>query len=217
MKTDGPKAPTYKIETLCPIGQKIGGRILADVFMDDPMIQHLFGEESRKPEAKYFYDFMIYESIKLHRHMLCIKEGQRFAGLAIVDTPRTVKGLFVLTNIFYLLRVLVFRMKMPKGSVDFIRRYYKVTTKNRPKKPHYYLNCIGVDPAFQKKGYAKVLMNNIHAMVDQDPRVAGIGLDTENPVNVDIYQKFGYKLVKKEEVEGVLIYSMFREKEGRNA
>lgn len=82
----------------------------------------------------------------------------------------------------------------------------------RPKEPHHYLVCIGVRPEFQKKGFARKMLDHIHEKVDKGPKSIGIGLDTENPENVKLYKHLGYELISEKELGNFTIYCMFRPK-----
>jgi hypothetical protein len=54
------------------------------------------------------------------------------------------------------------------------------------------------------------MLDTIHNIVDEDITSIGIGLDTENPDNIALYQHFGYRLVATENLDGMMIYIMFR-------
>lgn len=201
-----------RIENLNESGQHIAGRILADVFIDDPLIKALFCHVTRQPETKSFFDFMIYESIKLKRWMIGVYAERRLAGIAIIDTPKSRPRWWMVLKIVYILRSLIYLFGLSHTSANLMQKYYRITLKARPKAPHYYLFSMGVDPIYQNKGYAKAMMNRIHAAVDQDKRVNGIGLDTVNPDNVEFYKKFGYEVISKQELDNMSIYIMFRYK-----
>ena len=60
--------------------------------------------------------------------------------------------------------------------------------------PHYYLAPLGVDPEFQKLGYASKLMRPMLAWLDE--KQIPSYLETELKKNVLMYEHFGYKIVE---------------------
>ena len=80
--------------------------------------------------------------------------------------------------------------------------------KQHPKSPHYYLEFIGVDPAWQGNGLGSSILHHLVSKADQD-RV-GCFLETGNPRNVPLYQRFGFQTVAEEEIIGVHAWFMWR-------
>jgi GNAT superfamily N-acetyltransferase len=54
---------------------------------------------------------------------------------------------------------------------------------------------IGVRPTEQGHGYARELLEHVHALAEADPASAGVSLTTETAVNLPFYQRFGYRLL----------------------
>ena len=59
-----------------------------------------------------------------------------------------------------------------------------------PQPPHFYLQILGVSPAAQRKGHARLLMETVLAQCDRSGFSAY--LETCNPDNVDFYRHFGF-------------------------
>jgi GNAT superfamily N-acetyltransferase len=70
--------------------------------------------------------------------------------------------------------------------------YARATEPLHPKEPHWYLNLIMADPAFQGQGVGTALMEEGLAAVDDE----GVGayLETNNESNVDFYATFGFQV-----------------------
>ena len=49
-------------------------------------------------------------------------------------------------------------------------------------------------------------------MSDADARSTGVGLDTNMPKNVEMYEHFGYEVIASSDVGPVPLWSMFRAK-----
>lgn len=63
------------------------------------------------------------------------------------------------------------------------------------KTPHWYLYAIGVDPKYQRKGYASALLKFMIENADREN--IPIYLDTNTKENIPIYEHFGFKVLEK--------------------
>jgi len=94
-----------------------------------------------------------------------------------------------------------------QAAGDYIDTVHK---RSAPFK-HWYLWLLGVDPAFQGKGYSTRLLQPMLARMD----VQGVPcyVDTLDEVNVAIYEHFGFKLIEKSPVPGtsLVVWAMLRE------
>ena len=77
-----------------------------------------------------------------------------------------------------------------------------------PEEPHCHLGPIGVVPAYQGQGVGRALMNRYVEHLDGE-KIEGY-LETDKPVNVDFYKKFGFAVVHEEKVIGVPTWYMRR-------
>jgi ribosomal protein S18 acetylase RimI-like enzyme len=64
-----------------------------------------------------------------------------------------------------------------------------------PAEPHWYLPLIGVDPAHQGRGYGSALLAYAVQQCDRDRTPAY--LESTNPRNVPLYQRYGFEVVGK--------------------
>ena len=76
--------------------------------------------------------------------------------------------------------------------------------------PHLHLNMIGVRRARKGTGLGGRLLEKVRALAEAEPGYSGVSLTTENPRNVDLYQRFGYEVVGHAHVEtGFETWGMF--------
>ncbi|NHJ83940.1 MAG: GNAT family N-acetyltransferase [Asgard group archaeon] len=61
--------------------------------------------------------------------------------------------------------------------------------------PYWYLEPIGIDPAFQGKGYASLLIRAMLERIDSEQLLAV--LETQTPKNVEIYKRYGFDIIKE--------------------
>jgi ribosomal protein S18 acetylase RimI-like enzyme len=97
----------------------------------------------------------------------------------------------------------------PEASHRF-DTFMELVEELRPAVPHMYLSTIGVEPDFQGQGHGRALIEAVHAMSESDPTSTGVGLDTDNPANVPLYEHLGYEVVKKAKLGELDVWAMFR-------
>ncbi|UCG54292.1 MAG: GNAT family N-acetyltransferase [Dehalococcoidia bacterium] len=59
--------------------------------------------------------------------------------------------------------------------------------------PHWYLAVLAVDPQYQGKGYASLLLNDMLACIDKEDLPCYV--ETEGEKNVSLYQHFGFEVI----------------------
>ncbi len=67
-------------------------------------------------------------------------------------------------------------------------------TEYQPKAPHIRLEFLAVAPHQQGNGYGRALLEAIHTLSEQHPQSTGVWLETANPNNVPLYERFGYHI-----------------------
>lgn len=71
-----------------------------------------------------------------------------------------------------------------------VARYGRALDGGRPKEPHWYLKAIGVDPAWQGRGVAGLLLRSRLRRCDQDGQPAY--LEVSKPEGVPLYERYGF-------------------------
>jgi len=66
--------------------------------------------------------------------------------------------------------------------------------------PHWYLQIIGVDPAYQGQGFSSQLIRPMLKRIDLEHLPCS--LETNIDKNVAIYQRFGFEVISKEKIQG---------------
>ncbi|MGD1027856.1 GNAT family N-acetyltransferase [Candidatus Binatus soli] len=87
-----------------------------------------------------------------------------------------------------------------------------VLAKHHPKEPHLYLQTLGVDPAFQGKGYGKALLDRLALEARVRPEIAGVYLETGTEANVAFYSSKGYEILGELYPLGVRQWRMYQRK-----
>ena len=87
--------------------------------------------------------------------------------------------------------------------------YENQSSIGEPKVAHHFLGMIGVQPGYQKKGYANALMNFVKEMASKNPESNGVCLSTEIPSNVSYYEHHGYRVISESDVGELHSWCMF--------
>lgn len=105
------------------------------------------------------------------------------------------------------------------GSDEKVRyeKYGRVASGLLPKEPHHHLNMIGVRNAYQGKGFARQLTNNVEELVSAHPTSVGLSLNTEVETNVNFYLHFGFQLIGQAKIDDKLnTWGFFMQRNKKN-
>ena len=83
-------------------------------------------------------------------------------------------------------------------------------TKSVELPPHVLVGMVGVSPEFQGQGVGRALLEHAIELATNDPAAEGVGLDTEVAENVGLYEKFGFQVMGRGDVDGMPVWVMFR-------
>lgn len=179
--------------------------LLSRAFAKDPWTRMLFCDDAKKSKA--FFTMIIRYCKATGGQVLSKHQESTLASVACLEHPMKLSFL----NVIKLFGSFIsFISACGFKTFNTINTYMRLTTRHRPKEKHYYLTCLGVSPEFKGKKIGKKMLDTIHTIVDEDITSIGIGLDTENPDNIALYQHFGYRLVATEKLGDMMIYIMFR-------
>jgi ribosomal protein S18 acetylase RimI-like enzyme len=179
--------------------------LLSRAFVNDPWTRKLLLDDTKKSQA--FFTLIIQYCKATGGQVLFEHQETTLTAVACLEYPMKLSPV----HVFKLLGpFLTFISACGFKTFNTINTYMRLTTRHRPKEKHYYLTCLGVAPQFMGNKIGRKMLDTIHNIVDEDITSIGIGLDTENPDNIALYQHFGYRLVATENLDGMMIYIMFR-------
>jgi len=173
-------------------------RILAEAMEDDPLNAFWFPDKATRvqnlidmfrPEVKYcFRCGLVYASSEL-------MEGVTL-WLTEKNIPNTL-GMLITSGALSLL------FEFPFRTIRSMNTYAKFAAKihhNITQSSHWYLHNIAVQKAFRGKGTASKLLKPI--LFELDKKGTPCYLETQNPVNVSIYEHYGFKVMDVSEIPG---------------
>jgi len=170
------------------------GAILTDAFQNDPVWIKIFEHESKIDQKLHaFYETPI---------RYCLKYGEVYATSENLEgIAAWVSGDLADMTIWRLIRSGAIRsgMKMGTELAKKMKPVYKLLQEDRKEnmkgKSFIYLQIIGVASEFQGQGFGGRLLR---VLIEKSEQVGiSLYLETETENNVNMYEKFGFKLVKQ--------------------
>jgi ribosomal protein S18 acetylase RimI-like enzyme len=111
------------------------------------------------------------------------------------------------------LQILPTLLRIGPRSTGRAARWMGVWGKHDPGERHWHLGPLTVDVHLQGRGVGGRLMQVFCAQMDAAGDDAY--LETDKPINVRFYERYGFEVVSEEEVLGVRTWFMFRTGKGR--
>lgn len=171
------------------------GEVLADAFRNDPLWEKLFeGEPGVNKKRCAFFETPV---------RYCVRYGEVYApSWRLEGIAAWVPGDLADMTPWRMLRsgALWTGMKMgahlsKKMSRILLTPLREDREKNMGNRSFIYLQIMGVDPAFQGRGFGGMLLG---AVIDRGERAGTpVYLETETEENVGLYERFGFTVMKK--------------------
>jgi len=181
-------------------------QLLAQAFREDPLVFAIFAGLSGDERVKrLMVAFAAELSVCVRRgYPLCVRDNDRIAAAAIIHYPQT----YPLSRLEQV--KLLSKMVRDAGSYGLGRWlvYQSEVEKYHPKQGHYYLELIGVKPGLQGIGFGSTILKEMIRKANED-RV-GCYLETSNPRNVPLYERFGFQVMREKVIIGVNTWFMWR-------
>jgi len=179
--------------------------VYTEAFSDDPLHISLFPElKERIRITKLFYKMMVNKFVEgLNLQFNGVYENDVLTAALIYARPDAYEWNEGMMNV-----VMKMRAKAKNDKVGIVSEYTMKANNFKPKEKHFYLNELAVGLDHRGKGFAKMLMADAENDAANFPEVKIAGLDTSNPVNVEIYKKLGYSVYKEFPFHGVRGYVM---------
>jgi ribosomal protein S18 acetylase RimI-like enzyme len=180
--------------------------VIGRAFADNPnSLAVVNGDRSRAQRMMQ----TVVRAAKLGRkysHVLVAEDGGRVVGvLNAAEWPNC--QLSVLEK----LKTAPIMIRLVGWALPRSLKVMSVWAKHDPRKRHWHLGPIGVDPALQGRGVGKALLKSFLEAVDAQRSPAY--LETDVDTNVALYEKFGFKVIAREEINGVNNRFMWRSHE----
>lgn len=182
--------------------------VLADSFARYPVMQHIIGS------ATEYYDSRLR---KLMRFFVAARYCRDEPVLAVSDDKQAV-AVALLTSPFQpdapsslakhresLWQELG---QAARSRYEALGEFWRLFTIPEPR---YHLNMIGVLNSHAGGGYGRSLLDSVHELSAGNPASSGVSLNTEDEMNLPLYEHFGYEIQGHVKVaEDLETWVMFR-------
>lgn len=155
-------------------------KLLAQSFFDDPLYKYLFPSE--KTREKKCFNYFKYE---LYANRDSIKDIDNLKAVTVIvnphQRPKHVPMLITLKTIFSfgLIPLIKFGNYLSKNSKQ-LKEFHLLGER--------YLDLLAVNVSYRGRGYCDKILKDIGD---------GVYLETQNPNNVSLYSKYGFKLLNE--------------------
>ena len=197
-----------EIVDLTPKDLEQAAAVLAAAFSDDPLARYLLADlgEDYPGCLHEFFRFTCEIRLELGWPFWGVVRDGQLLGVACLSLPEPAEWPPSLSEKLQRLKT-----RMGATGSERLERYATIVGEYTPREPHYFFGVLGVHPSAQGQGLSSLLLRQAHALTESHPTARGIALDTQKPVNVSIYQHFGYQLTSEHRLcDEVTVYIMFR-------
>lgn len=167
-------------------------------------ICHADGEELRR-RLRFLFQSGLSLQTTAKQPVLCVSKDNQVVGVAVIQEPGISFSLWA--QIKWLAGV---SCGVSPSVAWNLLQSMRILKQYHPLDPHYYLLFLGVHPDFQGKGFARTLLDAVHALSDAHPLSTGVYLETANSKNLSFYEHFRYRLKTQVEINNITTFIMFR-------
>jgi ribosomal protein S18 acetylase RimI-like enzyme len=185
-----------------------GAAVLGRAFAEYELFRYYFRDETERRAAA--------DTFALVSVSLCLKYGEvhasseKLEGVAAWLPPG--KAPFGLRQIMRSvpLPIVVRFARQGAGRMWAYGRFVDDLHRRLVPYPHWYLQIIGVGPAYQGQGFSSRLLRPVLERIDRERMPCY--LETNAEKNVAIYQRFGFEVVSEDKMPGteVTAFAMLR-------
>lgn len=182
--------------------------ILVHAYRDEPTFQYLFNH--RKPGYQQRVRATVRELIdlyfELNQEAIGILAGDTLVAVAFIGEPELRLNLG--DQISWRIR-----MVLTAGFAS-TRRYIDYHEKIKallPQPQAHQLPLMGVNPAYQNKGYGRMLLKSVEALCAENSRGSGLVLDTGSSQYLPFYESEGFRSIGTVRLGDFEDHILFRE------
>ena len=184
-----------------------GSTVLRNAFIDYPTFRYLFPDiNDRKKKLRQVMSFFLKcgllhgEVIAPSKNIEAVSIWYKSMNLTFGLNSLLKAGLI---NTIYNLNIKSFIRFKKLGNAKRMNRDLLLH------KECYILDMIGTDPSFEKKGYARLLIDSMLENIDKERM--NCFMETSNIKNIKYYNKYGFIVLSTYNHDGLESYCMIRE------
>jgi GNAT superfamily N-acetyltransferase len=202
MTSAPPLAPTVRKVTYADVPRL--AVVLGRAFDSDPPMRWFLRDEERRIElARQMFDVML-RTVHISRDA-CYTTDDVAGGALWVPPGRWTLGLL------QQLRLLPGMIRVFGRDLPRAQRGLSAMDSGHPRRPHWYLDSLGVEPEHQGRGIGSALMQPVLERCDRERMPAY--LNAGSPRSRDLYMRHGFKVTEEFRLpeQGPPLWRMWRE------
>jgi hypothetical protein len=202
-----------KVAILFPDQDAAAAAVLARAFVDDPLIKAILppiedGAERARRMAQVFAVALASQRSSGQPILGVLHEG-RVGAAAIIE--QVVKPPTIASIVLHGLALVPALAKAAGlGGVRRAVAVLDVLSRNRPPRPHLYLNVLGVEPLLQRRHFGVALLDWLRDQTSLRTDLVGVYLETATEANVGYYSHVGYRVTGEIYPLGVRMWQMLQ-------
>jgi len=184
--------------------------VLVKAFQDYPLLQYYFPSDVKRGKiSHYFISYAVFTGIN---HGEVYATSPNMEGVAVWLTSDNYPMTFWRLIRSVPLSIIFGFGKEGGGRMRSTGEYIDAVHKRLVPFKHWFLQTVGVDPEFQRKGYAGKLLQPMLSRMEEEGLPCY--LDTLDETNVRLYEHFGFKVIEKSAIPNTKFtnWAMLRQK-----
>ncbi len=195
--------PDVVIRELRPDDRDTFVEVVAGAFSGDPVFTDLLETaEHGRAMVRYLFGF----TASMGGTRLGLFVDDELAGAALVEPPGGMT--WSARMVAELIRFLPLAVRLGPRTARHLNDYSRISRAAAPTEPHHYLAMVGVAANHQGAGHGRRLVEQVKQLARLHPGSTGVALDTENPDNVTLYGRMGFRLTEVAELGRLRIHAM---------
>jgi len=180
-----------------------GAAVLGRAFAEYELFRHYFPDKTeRHAVADTFASILLSVSLKYGE---VYASSEKLEGVAAWLPPgkSLLGGWQIIRSV-----PLSILFRFGRQGASRLRAYGRYVDKMHRKLvpyPHWYLQVIGVDPAYHGQGFSSRLVRPVLQRIDRERMPCF--LDTNTEKNVAIYRRFGFEVISEDKIPGTEVTS----------
>ncbi|OGP66453.1 MAG: hypothetical protein A2W27_04320 [Deltaproteobacteria bacterium RBG_16_44_11] len=181
-------------------------QILGRSFIDYPIFKYVFPDDQhRKNKIRYLFTFLI---------KLGMLNGEVYASSKDIEAVSIwINSSNARSPLMSAFKAGIISLNLKVDSKS-VKRFSEIGLNKQKIRSdivnvnYILLDVIGVDPQFQKQGFARLLMES--KLNDADKYKTPCYLETSNRDNLNFYKKFGFNLIHEYELLKIKVFCLYR-------
>jgi len=194
---------TNKLLRLTRKDRDAGAAVLGRAFTEYEMLRYYFQDEAERHAVAVTFGFIALS--------VCLKYGEAYASSAKMESVAAwlppgkapFGGWQIIRSVP--LSVLFRFGRQGASRMQAYGRYIDNMHRKLVPYPHWYLQIIGVDPAYQGQGFSSQLVRPMLERIDREHLPCFLETNTEK--NVAIYRRFKFEVVSEDKIPGTEVTS----------